>query len=997
MASSDFAQKLLHDLRLRKERMANAQSSDMYHNSKQNFKGSRETKTLEVSHKAGRRYRGSSNSRNAAANSQSANQIVPYGGEHHAGQLNDLSMALAYAFDNRGKLKILDIVSNGPMMNLLQQIGRTSTQRIDIHWQSENQFPTLTNLHINEISKGAQKLNQLLRACSSGGFSINKGSVEIGNELWKGAMELEQSLRMLVSLQEASTDSTANSQQKSRFRLLDDNGDSEDDSSGSLEKQKQVERPVFSFDKPSKNSKVSVQKLLVQPHLEDPHPKTESHISITSTSTPHRHSASNVSELNTSQLTNSSTLKHNAARLPNVIAKLMGLEELPENSKPKVNTECPATQQRSRDSVSSHFSQRSSQNANLKIEYTRPAKHPVGPIRVQSNTITILTSKRREQKEDTYRSIKNYNTGFDREKPNWKLEERQGIKTSVQRSMAAISKINELQTKCTNLNQESKAQNGISKEAHVKITKQKQAATEISGGINTSGNRSLNMAEITDKLRETKNAEASNLQLPQQKQNREVELQKMNMPNQPHRKKIKAENRYQPKANLIAEPRKRESSAEKVQGTRIIATDHKILQKQANVGINSRKDFRLTASKVLLSDEKNEDPAEDVSKNSNDGSKSSMSLISESGITEVRATSYKEVRSEQKEISDDKPPNTRPTVKTNKDITKALPSPRTITKALKPHKSTLQTLKQNRRNKISGSQPATVENESRSITESTPGKDAPIKPPTFEQSQKNEDTDQVDSRNHTVRDQSTQQRKEVIEITSGDMNEVIITNIHDDQQEMVTDEVKIKPQVTPDGQEDSKINSFNQQKQQKIIKVEKQEPLTEDEMFLKQKLILSHHFLNTAEALFKLNIPISILNYASDQICKDRDCKIILDCGYELLKRKGKRKEAIIYPSINISMSYTQIKSLDDLVRHLHEDFEALRSYGRNEKDNYDYANCILKMLEGDIYNRHPDLNTMWDLGWYDVFPCANMEEVICNIEQLMLDELMNEFTYDCL
>ena len=28
-------------------------------------------------------------------------------------------------------------------------------------------------------------------------------------------------------------------------------------------------------------------------------------------------------------------------------------------------------------------------------------------------------------------------------------------------------------------------------------------------------------------------------------------------------------------------------------------------------------------------------------------------------------------------------------------------------------------------------------------------------------------------------------------------NEVIITNIHDDQQEMVTDEVKIKPQVTP--------------------------------------------------------------------------------------------------------------------------------------------------------------------------------------------------------
>lgn len=173
-------------------------------------------------------------------------------------------------------------------------------------------------------------------------------------------------------------------------------------------------------------------------------------------------------------------------------------------------------------------------------------------------------------------------------------------------------------------------------------------------------------------------------------------------------------------------------------------------------------------------------------------------------------------------------------------------------------------------------------------------------------------------------------------------------------------------------------------------------PLTEDEMFLKQKLIKCHLFLNTAEALFKLNIPISILNYASEQICEDKDSKIIQDCGYELLKRKGRRQE-IIYPSINKLVSYTNVRSLDDLVRQVHKDLEVLRSYGRSGKDEYDYVNRILEMLESDIYNKHPDLNSMWDFGWNEVmFPCAKMDEVVSNIEQLLLEELMNELINGC-
>jgi len=187
-----------------------------------------------------------------------------------------------------------------------------------------------------------------------------------------------------------------------------------------------------------------------------------------------------------------------------------------------------------------------------------------------------------------------------------------------------------------------------------------------------------------------------------------------------------------------------------------------------------------------------------------------------------------------------------------------------------------------------------------------------------------------------------------------------------------------------------------QPKQQKPTNIEKQKPLTEDEMYLKQKLITSHIFLNTAEALFKLNIPIGILNYAIDQVCQGRDSKLILDCGYELLKKKGRRQEIFLHPHINTLMSYRKVTSFDDLVRQLHKGIESLRSYGRCGTHEYDDADYILRMLERDIQYRDPDINCMWDFGWNELmFAYVEMDDVIRDIEQNTLDELMNEMAKD--
>ncbi|MCI41155.1 putative leucine-rich repeat-containing protein, partial [Trifolium medium] len=63
---------------------------------------------------------------------------------------------------------------------------------------------TLSRVRINEISKGAHKLNHILRACFSNGVNMDTYSLNFAKELLQGAIDLEESLRMLVDLQKSS-------------------------------------------------------------------------------------------------------------------------------------------------------------------------------------------------------------------------------------------------------------------------------------------------------------------------------------------------------------------------------------------------------------------------------------------------------------------------------------------------------------------------------------------------------------------------------------------------------------------------------------------------------------------------------------------------------------------------------------------------------------------------------------------------------------------------
>lgn len=178
-----------------------------------------------------------------------------------------------------------------------------------------------------------------------------------------------------------------------------------------------------------------------------------------------------------------------------------------------------------------------------------------------------------------------------------------------------------------------------------------------------------------------------------------------------------------------------------------------------------------------------------------------------------------------------------------------------------------------------------------------------------------------------------------------------------------------------------------------ISEISIQQPLTESEKCLKLILVTSQSFVSTAEALFRLNFPDNILQ-GGDLEIQDEGSKLILDCGYEVMKRKGIRQELKVHICSKISISTVKIRSLDDLVRQLSEDMEKLKFYGRKRSSQVDVEDYLPKMLEHDVYDKDPDIDCMWDLGWNnETYAFMEKYDVIRETEKHILSALLDEIT----
>ncbi|KAJ6680767.1 hypothetical protein OIU79_020291 [Salix purpurea] len=373
---SDFAQKLLDDLRSRKERMAVSQSSkgsksaapDVYSYSKQTHRGgSRDMKTNRSNGiRSGSVHSRTGGSSKSLSIGEASTEIVPFGRGRGSEQIGDLSMALAFALESGGKLRRMDSSGNSSVLGFLHQIGRRPLEvskmevsGMERHHSSSNRFPTLSHLHIKEISKGAQKLNQILRACSNG-LNFESYSIEVGKELLKEAMDLEESLRMLVNLQKASEYMIC-PQRKSRITLLDEDEDDDDTPTRTAE-HNQLALPRFSFDKPSKYSHC-IQRV----EMTDLRQRIMA-LTYSSEAASFNHDKHNLSTSNPEK-----------ARIPNVIAKLMGLEEVPENADSKHTKKESSSKQK----TERNGTNRSAERSSTRERSTKDAENPVPTVRKQ--------------------------------------------------------------------------------------------------------------------------------------------------------------------------------------------------------------------------------------------------------------------------------------------------------------------------------------------------------------------------------------------------------------------------------------------------------------------------------------------------------------------------------------------------------------------------------------------------------------------------------------
>lgn len=246
------------------------------------------------------------------------------------------------------------------MLGFLQQIGTISTgfSKVDRKSTIGRQIPSKSEFdlsipHIEEISKGTQKLNQILQACSSG-INFDRYSIEIGKELLKGAIDLEESLRMLINMQEAS-EHIISPRKKNRIKLLED-GEDDEDNTIEVAQQWQLDIPKFSFDKPSRqvNQELGTDRKQRLPALsEGTNYSHERQRENTFKSVSYRRSASHGSSINSLSTfqekkiqSSSSESKLEKGRIPNVIAKLMGLDEIPENDNLKTTMQYSVTKQK---------------------------------------------------------------------------------------------------------------------------------------------------------------------------------------------------------------------------------------------------------------------------------------------------------------------------------------------------------------------------------------------------------------------------------------------------------------------------------------------------------------------------------------------------------------------------------------------------------------------------------------------------------------------------
>nr|XP_004503245.1 uncharacterized protein LOC101513940 isoform X2 [Cicer arietinum] len=778
-----------------------------------------------------------------------SNQIIPYG----------------KAFENGGKLRRADLSFTNSILGFLQKIQRGTMDRgSNLDRQLASTSHTLSLVQINEISKGAQKLNHILRACCSNGVNMDTYSLNFAKELLQGAIDLEESLGMLVELQKSSEFMiTSQTQNKNRITLLEEEEEDDDEEDKRRMEKMQLVRPTFLFDnkmlrtititksKEAKKIKVSQQK--------------------------------GIPTNNSEAVADISNQMGDKGRIPNVIAKLMGLDNLPEK--------------------------KDSRNSN-----TASSKHSSSTTLKSKQTDNLIKNQK-----VVVGSFKNLMFGG--ADKNLVL---QNQKTISESEVVGI-----------------KSLKGFDKASIINGSAQKNLVRE-----------SQNYVEV-------------------------VMGRKQDRPNNSGTSKGRTTSNGNDPVRNLHERRSQVKSANQVANASIIQPEkrHAITNKHMQMGNENKSRDHLGVQKsnsyyILSKGRGREMTIENSSKQSTNNpqkkKKKKQSSINQPTPFKKSCGNHDLVESNEKV----------------NEIINRKSSPRyedfeRRQTVLKDHK-------------LASSKKIKPEQMLR-------GRNGQGK---FQEASDRASGGKFKVFNGAERKRASMfiEAEQLLPTTlynsgsGGDLQE----SPNDLQYEAVpgspheglkTSEVALHKIKTNGGIQEYGMGV--KLEDQNIC--EKQPLLTESGNRLKLILVMSQLFVNTAEALFRLNIPFGILQGGR----QDQGSKLILDCGYEVMKRKGIRQELKVHTCSKISSITSTaniIRSLDDLVRQLSEDMDKLKLYGRKNSSQVD----VEEMIQRDVYHKYPDIDCMWDLGWNDdTLAFIEKYDVIRDIEKHIISVLLDEITKD--
>ncbi|CAL1355940.1 unnamed protein product [Linum trigynum] len=1033
---SDFAQKLLDDLRVRKERMAASHhhqnsrgsrpvASNSYAYTKPTSRSSRDMRTQQTAgiRTAAGHNRHSSSNRSISMENNSK-QLVPVRRgqqQNHHQQVGDLTMALTFAIENGAKLGRMDAPGSRSMLNFLHQISRRSVDwgnmqkasNIDIHFSSSSHLPALSNHHIREISKGAQRLNQILRACSNG-HNIDTYSVEIGKELLKGAMDLQESLRMLVNLQEGS-DYTVTPQRKGRIKLLDEEGEEEDDDEdekaikGAIQ-MKQIALPRFSFDRrPSKTpstytkeitrSDLKQRVLMALPYAsEDPEKVSDvGHSTIPS----HKRSSSRVSSVRNPTVTetrnqsSASKPKPEKKRISNVVAKLMGMEELPENEDVVDGTmEKEASSMKK--SVASVVTSPEKGNENRRkkkdVENLVP---PPPPGRKQKQVMQEETSALQSEQNDR-RKIHNDAEGI---KPmrgsnmaNMKIDKQQSnyISSQLNRSVKEIGeKYNNAEVKRGQKVDD--FEDMIPRHDQYQLVMVPQSVRGSESAITWPAQtefkvekRGANKQISSNRVKESQNQHQPSL--AKNLDSKDMKQQKTQMKRQETSQRIQAAPRG--KSHIQSE----DTTTKRV-GHNTSNGDLEPARSSATAIVHKQDSRSRNLNENFPSKDQKSDNTTNTKKRTPFSGSGKEEKIARLPATEVKTPPTRAQKVETARRIDELADKRRgasqklpkpPLMKRQASSTFPQKKQRGVDKKLSAAKETNK--ERSRKLKDPKVQLVKSEKPAASIQQAYTSKEPQTETGEALYFQLHDD----------LSDDGASLRGPELPIYSENIVSTEIGKQEDqDTNNAGSDEHESQPNVSDSVKEDQPLNQEDQNvSQQKPLA----KPLTEAENLLKQILVKNQRFLDTAEALFLLNIPIEILNVVCDAPdFHNQESRLTADCGYEVMKRKGKRQE-LLRTHRYTKLRLKSTENLDDLIKQLCNDLEKLRLYGRNGNAESGIEDYLPKMLEADVCNSEPDVNSMWEIGWEKAdlkFP--EEEEVIRGVEKQVLNGLLDEVVGDFL